>query len=231
MKRKSILLGIFAVVLLLGVIPMVGAKSNHQPIEDWLVPEEWVNPDILGWGIQDDEGNSLSIWPHYTLPYFDLVPIWACDYAGYIHEKPLKDRRIEVIVYLNVKEVPAVALCNGAPIFGGIVKYNWKYHIIIDPYHPDYPPDLIDEDGNLLYAPYWVYAFGYLGDSVERCDVHVLLTGEGEFVDSYKGWEAGDFAKVEMNQVGMFDKDFEEGHPKYYVEFEAFWPVESLFFH
>ena len=227
MKRKSILLGIFAVVLLLGVIPMVGAKSNHRPIEDWLVPEEWVNPDILGWGIMDDEGNSLSIWPHYTLPYFDMIPIWDCDYAGYIHEKPLKDGRIEVIVYLDVKGVPAVALCNGAPIFEGIIKYTWKYHMIIDPDHYY----LIDEDGNLLYVPYWVYALGYFGDSVENCDVHVRLTGEGEFIDSYKEWGSGDLAKVEMNQVGMFDKDFEEGHPKFYPEYEAFWPVESIFFH
>lgn len=229
MKRKSIFLGTIAIVLLLGVIPMVGAKSTHRPIEDWLVPDLGVNPDILGWGVVDDEGNSLSIWPHYTAE-FVLTPIWECDYAGYIHEKALKDGRIEVIVYLDVKDVPAVVLLNGMPIFEGIVKYTWKFHFILDPNHPDYDDFFIDEEGNLLYGPYWYYYYGF-GDSVEFINVHVLLTGEGGFIGSYQGWEAGDFAKVAMNQVGMMDKDFDEGHPHYYPDYEAFWPVEFLFFH
>lgn len=235
MKRNRIFLTIIVGILLLGFIPAVQANTTKRPIDDWILRELAHNPHILGWG---DLDTGLAIFPHFEIPYYGIWgecphPIWEYPHDGYILERELKDGKFDITVYLNVTDVPFIVRLDGVGfIFEGFMHYTFRFRFILDLNHPDYPDCLIDDDGNIIYAPFAAYVFSWYWNEVylstEIVSFHVNGAGTGEFTQSYNGWNEGDFSKVKINIVGM-TKDFEIGHPNFH-DF-VFSPVDFIFFH
>lgn len=256
-KTKKLALLTTVAILLLCFIPAVQAKTTKRSIDNWVVPEIFadpygINPHSLGWANEAD----LAIWPH-NFPLWlpdPFVPIWDCtSYDGYVLEREVKGNKLAVTVYLKVTGVPFTLtrwiefdpppndppFGYQLPIFTGMMHYIFKVNFILDldmywdefaffnDWYGFYPEGY--EFESIPYMPLVFYAYGWVS-SCEFGSIHFNGAGTGEFIESYDGWEVDDSAKVRVNEIGMFDKDFKPDHPKDYGEF-GFWPVEFIFFH
>ena len=228
MKKKQTILAITVGILLLAFIPAVQAKTTKRHIDDWVVPDLGINPHVVGWG---DPDSNLAVFPHFGAPFVwdpfaAPFPIWECDYSGYLLEKELKDGRFGYKLYLTVRDVPFVVNIDYGAIFVGMMHYTFALDFIIDP--ETYPEEMI-VDGVILMPPLVVVLF-FGWESIEVGNSKFTGAGDGYFLEAYEGWEAGEFAMMKVNQLGMVDKNFKPDHPNYFGP-DGFWPVEFLFFH
>ena len=231
MKRpqlKKLTLSVIVIIVFSSLIPAAtaykGRSNKVRPIEDWLMANNLVDDPPMG-GMPDWE-KDLIIWPqlvdHSFIPEGLYKPPLTCTYSGIVLEKELDDNKILVSILLHVKDAPFIIVTSfmgdlptSVPVFKGTMQYLYKlqFTIDLDSLDPEDPNDY-DEDGNIIYQPWWWYVWVlYTLESVS-----ILARGSGEFLTSYEGWEEGDTAKmntfVSMKVVG---EDYTGPNPYYNI--------------
>jgi hypothetical protein len=227
MKKTKMIFLVTLGLCIISFIPTVAAKANVRPISDFTD----TNNNIAAWA---DPDSGLTLFPHgwFIFGFPDaLESIASCNPSGSVLEKELKDGSIMYKVDLHVKGATMV-VGSGVILVIGEMDYYFQVTIIL------YDGELGDPVPNLLEI-WFPESFPWgdpLGDPIgEGTLSHLVGKGTGTFLDPdmalYYGFDPDEEVKVKVNEVGMLDKDFEEGHPNYYPDLEQFWPVEMVFFH
>ncbi|MFW9782906.1 MAG: hypothetical protein ACFFFB_11550 [Candidatus Heimdallarchaeota archaeon] len=231
MRRTKLITSLTTVaamgLLLIFFSSSVLAIATTRPISDFTD----TNNNIAAWA---DPESGLTIFPHgwYVFGFPDaLESIADCNPSGSVLEKDLKDGRIMYQVNLHVKGATMV-IASDVILVIGEMDYIFQVTIIL------YDGELGDPVPNLLEI-WFPEAFPW-GDPLidpigEGTFSHITGKGTGTFLDPnmalYYGFDPDEEVKVKVNEVGLLDKDFEDGHPNYYPDLEQFWPVEIVFFH
>jgi len=202
------------------------------------------NDSIAAW---QDPDSGLSLYPHgwYIYGFPGPESIAACNPTGKVSETQLKDGGMMYKILLHVKGALMVVTRviydeMGEPVdeivlVEGEMDYTFQATIIVYEGEPGDPvPNLLQ-----IWFPGYFLPPGSapIGEGIFS---HLTGKGTGSFLDAdmalYYGFDLEEEVKVKVNEVGLLDKDFEEGHPNYYVDpemwpVEQFWPVEIVFFH
>jgi hypothetical protein len=225
-QLKSLVFCVIVMTVVLSAIPAAMAYRERQikirPIEDWLLANNLVND--LPMGGMPDYDKGLTIWPHLADPTYApvgyYIPPLTCDYHGIIVERKLSDNEILVSINLHVKDAPFYILSDFAGdiltsthLFHGTMDYLYQLRFTID--LDTVGPDDYDEDGNIIYKPWWWYVWVlYNLKSVFLC-----ARGSGEFLTSYEGWEEGDTAKMTTNVFFLVvGEDYTGPNPYYNLQ-------------
>ena len=237
-QLKRVVLSVMVILVLSSLIPAATAyrgKSIIRPIEDWLLANNRVDDPPMG-GMPDwDKG--FVIWSFLLDHSYEPLGYWkpplTCSYTGIVLEKALEDNIILVSILLHVKDTPFMVttfgptLPSSIPVFQGTMNLLYRLKFTID--LNTLGPDDYDEDGNIIYRPWWWYVW-VLYDLVS---VSVLARGSGEFLTAYDGWEEGDTAKmntfISMQVVGP---DYTGNNPTYnYLGLFEITTVSKINFH
>lgn len=222
-KVKRLVLLVILVTVIFSLIPAATAyggkgKVKIRPIEDWLIANNLVDDQPMGYMVDFDR--NLAIQPHLIDPTY---PPWGyykppldCDYDGFVAERMLKDNKVLVSVNLHVKNAPFYVFLpfgpipDGIPILFGEMDYTYQFKFTID--LDALGPNDFDEDGNIIYMPWWWYVFvTFTLESVLICG-----RGSGELVNPYDSWEVGDAAKMNtMHYLVIVGEDYTGNNPNY----------------
>lgn len=206
-KNTKIILLATLGMCIISFIPSVAAKADVRPISDFVETNDYTG--VAAW--LDPETN-LIVFPHgfyVTPPGTNLIS--DCEHHGSVLVRDLKDGRIMYKITLHVKGAYMLVGDYGVNpfVFEGEMDYTFIGVVIVEGELGDPVPNLIDV---------WFYGAG------EAPYSHATGKGTGTFLVDAFGFNAGDTAKVSMNQVGLAKP---EGHPFY----PELWPVEIVFFH
>jgi hypothetical protein len=222
-QLKKLVLSVIVIMVFSSLIPATAAYNGRstriRPIEDWLMANNRVDDPPMG-GMPDWE-KGLVIWPHLVdhsyVPAGYYKPPLDCSYNGIVLEKELDDNKILVSILLHVRDAPFIVvtsfmgdLPSSVPVFQGTMQFLYKLQFTIN--LDTLGPDDYDEDGNILYRPWWWYVWVIF--TLES--VSILARGSGLFLSAYEGFEEGDTANmntfVSMKVVGP---DYTGSNPYY----------------
>lgn len=218
-KLKRLVLSIILITVVFSLIPAATAyrgkeNVNIRPIEDWLTPV--VEGDIQLGGMPDWD-DDLCIWAFLDDPVtFHWVSALDYNPKGYVLERVLENNIMLVTVKMLVKGAPFYIRTSpldffaGIDIFRGYMDFTYELKFTID--LNTLGPDDYDEDGNIIYHP-WYYYVWQLGnfESVFLCG-----HGSGEFLNSFDDWEEGDTAKIHtINNIVKVGEDYTGPNPYY----------------
>ncbi len=219
-SRKIQLLSVAVVgIILFSFIPAAqGYGTTKRSLDDWFYAAYGgpLNPHINAWA-SDTLSDPIIMYPHFDAGW-NLVPIWECDYAGFVHDREMSDGRHMITVHMRVKGVPVVVETldpeNYMTLFIGEMDYiyvqkfivnitewsNWLVMLEID-------DDGFTDDGNILLPRQdipMVYGsmFGF-----EFVSILVIGGGKGTAVSEWNGLEPGDSAKTKIGQYGVATED------------------------
>jgi len=196
-------------------MPLVQANGTTQrSLDDWFyaVDGSYLNADVFVWA-SDTGSEPLIMFPHID-PAWNLVPIWDCDYTGFVHDREMSDGRHMITVHMRVKGVPVIVETynpeNPITLFVGEMDYLYQYVFIVDCdewaywlVFLEFDDDGYDDNGNILLPrgdiPI-VYGsmFGF-----EFISILFIGGGKGTAVNDWNGLETGDSAHVKVGQFGV----------------------------
>ena len=192
------------------------------------------NNNIAAW---EDPESGLTLYPHGWFIYgFPVGPdtISECNPTGKVSETQLKDGGMMYKILLHVKGALMVVGIGLTPLVIGEMDYTFQATIIVYEGEPGDPvPNLLE----IWFPGFFLSGLPPIGEGTFS---HLTGKGTGSFLDPemalYYGFDPEEEVKVKVNEVGLLDKDFEDGHPNYYVDptmwpVEQFWPVEIVFLH
>jgi hypothetical protein len=217
-KKTQLLIVAVVGIILFSFIPAVQGSQGHgtikRSLDDWfyVVDGSDLNPHILAWA-SDTLSEPVIMYPHFDAGW-NLVPIWECDYTGFVHDREMSDGRHMITVHMRVKGVPVIVETfdpeNYKTLFIGEMDYiyvqkfivnitewsNWLVMLGID-------DDGFTDDGNILLPRQdipMVYGsmFGF-----EFVSILVIGGGKGTAVSEWNGLEPGDSAKTKIGQYGV----------------------------
>ena len=223
LEIKRLALLVIVITVMFSCIPAAAAhrtrsKVKIRPIEDWLIANNLVDDQPMGYMVDFDR--NLAIQPHLIDPSYTPYGYYKlpmdCDYNGFVLEKMLKDNNILVSVHLRVKDAPFYVFIpygpipSGTPLVSGEMDYIYQFTFTID--LDTLGPDDFDEDGNIIYMPWWWYV--WVTFTLES--VLIFGRGSGEFVNPYGSWEVGDTVKMNtMHFLVVVGEDYTGSNPNY----------------
>ena len=218
-SRKTQLLIVTVVgILLFSFVPTIqGYKGNgtiKRSLDDWFYAADGsdLNPHIYAWA-SDTLSEPVIMYPHIDA-YWNLVPVWECDYTGFVHDRELSDGRHMITVHMRVKGVPVVVETldpeNYLTLFIGEMDYiyeqkfivnitewaNWLVVLEID-------DDGFDDDGNILLPRGDIPMVFGLMFGFEFVSMKFIGSGKGTAVNYWNELEPGDAAHVKVGQFGV----------------------------
>jgi hypothetical protein len=193
-------------------------KINIRPIEDWLIANNLVDDQPMGYMVDFDR--NLAIQPHLIDPSYGWYgyyrPPMTCSYDGFVLERKLNDNKVLVSVNLRVKNatfyvlIPSGPIPACTPILFGVMDYIYQLRFTID--LDTLGTDDFDADGNIIYMPWWWYVW----ETFTLESVLICGSGSGEFVNPYDSWKVGDTAKMHtIHYLVIVGEDYSGSNPNY----------------
>ena len=197
--------------------------TTKRSLDDWLYSKgkymygDPLNPHIGAWA-SDTLSDPLIMFPHKDVDW-NTVPVWECDYTGFVHDQEMSDGRRMITVHMCVKGVPVVVETldpeNPTTIFVGEMDYIYVQKFIIDlDVWPGYligwaDDDGFDDNGNILLPVYYIPTMPIYGSMMgfEFVSIMFIGRGKGTAVNDWDGLEPGDSAKVKVGQFGVANED------------------------